>query len=285
MSPAPASPAQHVSFLAGFGLRRRAGLGALFWLYALPALVQHRTVFVPSQGSQNIYVARAIVTGTDERDRPRGLAICLGQVLVNVSGDPNILARPGVPALEARATSMVTGLDYVDRMSGMHKHDEQGTRDRPFTLTATFAAGKVIAALAAIGAVPWKGPRPTVFLAVAVHGFTGNFALTAGSPLGYDMPQLMRAAIADAAWQYKLPVMLPANAGAPAPAGALAVRGTLVWSDTAHGWIATWRSGDASWGARGVSFDDAFRVALAGALGIASGHGPPRPSRCSSRRC
>lgn len=259
----------------GLWLRRRAGLGALFWLYALPAVAAALTVSVPSLGSQNIFVGRAIVTGTDERDRPRGLAICLGQVLVNVSGDPNILARPGVPALEARAESMVTGLDYVDRMSGMHKHDEQGTRDRPFTLTATFAAGKVTAALAEIGAVPWKGPRPTVFLVVEVRGYTGNFALTAGSPVGYDMPELMRAAIGDATWQYKLQVMLPASAGAPAPVGVMVVRGKLVWSDTANGWIATWRAGDVSWGARGVPFDDAFRVALAGALGVASGHGPP----------
>ena len=43
-----------------------------------------------------LYIGRAIVTGTDNRDRPRGLGICLGQVLVKVSGDPNILQRPGI---------------------------------------------------------------------------------------------------------------------------------------------------------------------------------------------
>jgi hypothetical protein len=34
------------------------------------------------------YQARTIVTGTDMRSRPAGLAVCLTDVLIKVSGDP-----------------------------------------------------------------------------------------------------------------------------------------------------------------------------------------------------
>jgi hypothetical protein len=226
--------------------------------------------------SQNIYIARAIVTGTDERDRPRGLAICLGEVLVNVSGDPNILARPGAASILAHAESLAVSLNYFDRMGFLHKHDEQGTRDRPFTLTATFDPAKVAAALRRLGETPRKGARPAVLLVIQVHGYSGDFALNAGPATGYDTPELMRAAIDDAAWQYKLPVTLPASANAAPAAGMMVVKGSLTWSDANYGWIATWSADGAHWGERGVSFDVAFRAALAGALGLASGHLPPR---------
>jgi len=226
--------------------------------------------------SANIYAGQAIVTGIDQRDRPRGLRLCLGQVLVNVSGDPNILLRPGAAAILARAAGMVVSLNYFDRMSGLPHHDDQGTRDRPFTLTANFDPAKVAAALSSIGEMPRKGPRPEVFLAVRVRGPAGDFALQNGPAAGYDMPELMRASIDDAASQYKLPVILPASAGQTPASGLLVVQGTLTWSDADLGWNAAWGAGGAHWGERGVSFDDAFRAALAGALGIASGHLPPR---------
>ncbi len=242
--------------------------GLCFALRVRPALA--------ADVSQNIYAGQAVVTGTDQRDRPRGLGICLREVLVNVSGDPNILARPGVAAILARAAGMVVSLNYVDRMSGLPHHDDQGTRDRPFTLTAIFDPPKVAAALAALGETPRKGQRPTVFLAVHVQGPAGDFALNAGPESGYDMPELMRASVDDAARQYKLQVNLPVSASeTPAP-GMMVVKGTLTWSDADYGWIAAWGADGVHWGERGVSFDDAFRGAFAGALGIASGHLPPR---------
>lgn len=222
-----------------------------------------------------LYTGQAIVTGTDERDRPRGLAACLDQVLINVSGDPNILQKPGIPALEQQAQSLLLGIDYHDRMSGLRKHDEQGTHDRPFTLTATFDPGKIQAALKTLGETPWPGPRPPVLLIVAVRGFTGNFTITPEE----NAADLMRDFIAAAAERYRLDVQLPASPDAAAPPGVMTLRGTLDWSDAAFGWVAHWQTGwngrAATWGERGVSFDDAFRAALAGALGIASGHGPP----------
>jgi hypothetical protein len=221
-----------------------------------------------------IYAGQAIVTGIDQRDRPRGLRLCLGQVLVNVSGDPNILRRPGAAGILAGAAGMAVSLNYVDRMSGLPHHDDQGTRDRPFTLTANFDPAKVAAALTALGETPRKGPRPAVFLAVHVHGPAGDFGLDGGPGTGYDMPELMRASIDDAASQYRLRVKLPGGASA-APAGMMVVTGTLTWSDADFGWDAAWGASGVHWGEHGVSFDDAFRGALAGALGIASGHAPP----------
>jgi hypothetical protein len=227
-----------------------------------------------------IYIGSAIVTGADNRDRPRGLGNCLSEVLVKVSGDPNILSRPGVAALKACAASMVTTISYHDRMSGLPKHDEQGTRDRPFTLTATFDPAKITRALASLGVTPWRGTRPQVFLTLAVSSYSGNFVLIQGPTTGYDQPNLMRSALSDAADRYALTVVLPVTSKTAAPAGALPVNGTLHWSDKDHGWIASWQAvwngAHTRWGERGVSFDKAFADALAGALGIASGHGPPR---------
>ncbi len=61
--------------------------------------------------------------------------------------------------------------------------------------------------------------------------------------------------------------------------GDLPLLGRLVWSDKDLGWVADWRlaSGGTSydWQVRGVSFDEAFRVAMRGAAQILSGNGQP----------
>jgi len=257
-------------------LGRRTGLAYMLAVCALPSAWRS----LAQLSGDPLYIGRAIVTGTDNRDRPRGLGICLGQVLVKVSGDPNILHRPGITSLEACAALMVTAISYHDRMSALPKHDEQGTRDRPFTLTASFDPAKVTQALASLGAMPWRGPRPHVFLAVTVHAYSGSFILTQGTAIGYDQPELMRSAIADAADLYAVSVILPNTSRSAAPAGTLPVSGMLDWSDNDHGWIASWqalwKNQITRWGVRGISFDEAFANALAGALGIASGHGVPR---------
>jgi uncharacterized protein len=257
-------------------LGRRSGLGGMLAVCALPPRLRN----AEHLSGDPLYIGSAIVTGTDNRDRPRGLGICLSEVLVKLSGDPNILSHPGIAALKACAASMVTAISYHDRMSGLPKHDEQGTRDRPFTLTAAFDPAKVARALASLGTAPWPGKRPHVFLAVAVRSYSGNFMLVQGPATGYDQPNLMRSALADAADLYALTVVLPAAATSTAPAGMLPVNGTLDWSDEDHGWIASWQAvwngAGTRWGERGVAFDEAFANALAGALGIASGHGPPR---------
>ncbi|TGR64116.1 DUF2066 domain-containing protein, partial [bacterium M00.F.Ca.ET.194.01.1.1] len=58
-----------------------------------------------------------------------------------------------------------------------------------------------------------------------------------------------------------------------------ALAGSIVWSDKDLGWIADWRLSDRGktyrWQVRGVSFDEAFRVAVRGAAQILSGNGQP----------
>ncbi|MGT2468818.1 hypothetical protein ACVOMV_35050 [Mesorhizobium atlanticum] len=60
---------------------------------------------------------------------------------------------------------------------------------------------------------------------------------------------------------------------------ARALAGSIVWSDKELGWIADWWLADRGkiyrWQVRGVSFDEAFRVAIRGAAQILSGHGQP----------
>ncbi len=260
-------------------ISRRGGLMAAAILCAAPRL-SHAFAVQDQVGGDPIYTGKAVVTGTDNRDRPRGLGLCLGEVLIKASGDPNILAAPGFAALRAQAASMVLAISYHDRMSALPKHDEQGTRDRPFTLTALFDKAKIAAALKRLGSAVWTGRRPTVFLTTYVHAYSGRFILTAGTTIGYDQPPLMRAAIQDASARAALPVELPPHEGAPAPQDTLPLTGHLDWSDAANGWIAQWsifwNARQVTWGERGVSFDQAYDAALLGALGVVSGHHPPR---------
>ncbi len=79
----------------------------------------------------SLYQAMEIVTGTDMRERPRGFALCLADVLVKVSGDPRLRADPRVTALAPHAADYVASFNYVDPIAGTRPHDDQGTY-RPF---------------------------------------------------------------------------------------------------------------------------------------------------------
>ena len=56
----------------------------------------------------------------------------------------------------------------------------------------------------------------------------------------------------------------------------MALTGTLVWTEAASGWTARWRLAwhgrEHRWRIRGVSFDDAFRNGIDGAVAVLSGH-------------
>ena len=182
-------------------------------------------------------------------------------------------------------------------MAGIPVHDEQGSRDRPYDLTVTFAREAIDAVLTTLGSAPWAGPRPELLAVVAVENGDTSFVLASDGDKGRDMREAMVAA----AEQYGIPVTLPteaelATAGIavsdvagvnPATLDALAreggaddtVAGALTWSDTDLGWDADWRmTADGvpyRWRAHRVSFDDAFRSAIGGAARILSGHGAP----------
>src|SRR5262249_50810169 len=84
------------------------------------------------------YQAYAIVTGTDVRQRPWGMAQCLREVFVKVSGDPRLKEDPRVLELATHADRFVASFDYVDLMAGIPKKDDQGSYDRPHKLTVRF---------------------------------------------------------------------------------------------------------------------------------------------------
>jgi hypothetical protein len=107
----------------------------------------------------------------------------------------------------------------------------------------------------------------------------------------------MREALENAAQRYGLTVVLPGVAVlqgnqitfdaaadrllriAGASGGELPIVGSLVWSDAALGWVATWKL-EASghhyrWSVSGVNYDEAFRNAVRGAARVLSGNGKP----------
>lgn len=227
-----------------------------------------------------------VVTGTDMRERPGGLARCLTQVLVKVSGDPGVADDARTEAVTERAAGLVEDFAYFDRMSDTPMHDEQGSRDRPFDLAVRFDPAKVDAALAELGRKPWRLARPTLAVAVSITGRTGEvFPLVADTLAG----ERQREAVFAAGERFGLRVILFPAADAPAADAAsaeiaaraartvasapvAALSGTLTWSASDYGWVGRWRlarpDGEHAWEARGVSFDEAFRNAVSGSAAI-----------------
>lgn len=245
----------------------------------------------------DIYVAQAVVTGKDERNRPLGFKLCFEDVLVRASGDVTILDSKRVPALAARAADFIDSFSYFDRLSGRPIHDEQGTYDRPHFLTCHFNPAKIDNVLASLGRRAWKGKRPVLAMIVTVRGRTRDGVLAKDGEFDPDM----RESLGNAVRRYGLNVVLPAAEplranGITPQAGPKLVRekaealarvaggdqpliGDLTWSDRAHGWIATWRISARGrqfvWSASGINYDEAFRVALRGAMRALSGNGAP----------
>jgi hypothetical protein len=245
-----------------------------FWLVPLLLALAAPAGAAEQDPQLGRYEARTIVTGTDLRSRPAGMAACLADVLVKVSGDPTIRDDPRLPALQAHAADVATGFDYWDRMSGIPHHDEQGSSDRPYNLTVRFDPARIDAALRALGRAPWPDPRPVLVSLVHVQGARDAFDLTAGEPRAAEM----RAALTESGEKYGMHVIVPADFGRPP--GGVALPGTLTLSQAALGWVARWhldwQGHGYDWGDSGVNFDAAFRDGVRGAMQVLSGHGGPR---------
>jgi hypothetical protein len=180
-------------------------------------------------------------------------------------------------------------------MSGIPVHDEQGTRERPFDLTVTFDPGKIDAALRQLGRKPWGEPRPRLAVLLGVRDATASYVLAEDGARGLGQ----RQSLAQTASRRGITLVLPKTkllderrftyaklAAAPAKrldalaqasGGAAALSGTLVWTEARLGWTARWRllwhGRERRWQVSGVSFDDAFRNAIDGAVAVMSGHG------------
>jgi hypothetical protein len=245
--------------------------------------------------ADDLYRAQAIVTGEGEAERARGFALCLEAVLVKVSGDPLLSREPALAALKSQAAGFVTGFDYHDRMAGIPVHDEQGTRDRPFDLTVAFDPPKIDAALRKLGRAPWPQPRTRLTVLLGVRDATAAYVLAEDGERGLGQRQSLAAIAAQRGIAITLPstallagghVTYREIAAAAAPrldalasksGGDAALSGTLVWTEAALGWTAqwrlAWRGREHRWRIGGVSFDDAFRNGVDGAVAVLSGHG------------
>jgi hypothetical protein len=247
-----------------------------------------------AEDAADFYQAYAIVTGTDMRQRPWGMAQCLREVLVKVAGNPRLKDDPRVIELAAYADRFVAAFDYVDMMAGIPKKDDQGSYDRPHKLTVHFDPAKIDAILAELGETPWRGERPVIVPILRVNGRKPPpYVLSAEIPAGEEQ----RGSFANAAGEFGMAVRVPTAAelagwGVAAdhfpfpqkappeqrPTEAIVV-GTLEWSETLPGWTGSWRTrwhgADHAWSISGVNYDAAFRDIVRGIVLLASGRGAP----------
>lgn len=243
-----------------------------------------------------LYQSQTIVTGQGEVNRQIGFKDCLDRVLVKVSGDQWLPKKPEMAGLRDKAGSFVDSFRYHDRLEGIPVHDEQGTHDRPHDLTCLYKPAVIDKVLGELGSKPWLGERPRLVVFLTAEQGRRHFALTADDQPG----QAMRESFVNATGPLMMHIAFPPaallsgmdeNAERAADMASLdrlaqkagadqALAGSIVWSDKDLGWIADWRVAMAGktyhWQVRGVSFDEAFRVAIRGAAQILSGNGQPK---------
>ena len=255
----------------------------------------------PATETDALYRCVTIVTGTRIETRLPGFEECLREALVRVTGDQAILKDRRLARAAKHAGDDVARYSYHDRLAGRPVHDEQGTHDRPHDLTVDFDRAKVDALARKLGREPWPVPRPRVVVLLAVENIRHAFVLTRDGTIdrSADMREAFAAAAAKAAlppvtfpteaeiaargWSYRT---VPGITGADAEAltradgGDAAVVGHIVFSEKALGWIVGWRMAwqgtRYTWRTRGVSFDAAFRHALAGAAQVMAVHRAPK---------
>jgi hypothetical protein len=261
------------------------------------AIVLTGCVGSTAAAATELYRAQTIVTGQGEPNRSIGFASCLEDVLIKVSGALQLAGDPRLAAYKARAADFVTSYSYHDQMSGLPKGDEQGTRDRPYDLSADFDAEKVDDVLNALGLKPWLSRRPVLAVFVEMEQGARRYVVTSDARQSDLQRDSLRAAAAKrgmtivlpdvAAWTATnrdgapLTALPPATlaAGATALGADVALVGRLVWVEAELGWATEWRMDwqgrPHRWQRRGITFDDAFRQGAGGAAQILSGNGDP----------
>jgi hypothetical protein len=275
--------AESIRFAGGAPLIRKLLLAAILaCLFPAPAFV----------AEVNLYSSKAIVTGTGEENRATGLRECVAKVLVRVSGDQRLLHNAAIEAIVEAAPSHVASFRYRDRLEGVPIHDEQGTYARPHDLTCVFDPAHVDDLLAQLGSKPWQLPRPRIAVFLQVVQGTRSFVLTEDGGESPHMRESLALAAEPLAVEVRLPraaVRPPMTGDLPSPESFEVLRQaagddvplamTLQWSDEALGWVASFRmmneKGIQDWSATGISFDEAFRIAMRGAAQVLSGNGPP----------
>ena len=231
------------------------------WLGALLVLL------TATPATAAFYEGTAIVTGTGEAGRDAALRTGLREVLARAAGMPDLLGDSRVD--QVAMPPILQGFAYVDRMGDLPRHDEQGSRDRPYLLHSFWNPAGIDAALAQLGAGRWPlEARPPVVVRVTVTPRSGPaFTLAPDT----DVDERHRAALLDAANRWGLTIRVGPSPSGQAQPGTAALTGTLEWSE-GEGWRAAWsldwenRSREVS-RVSGVSFDAAYRDGLGGAAG------------------
>lgn len=239
-----------------------------------------------------LYRAQTIVTGQGEANRILGLASCLEDVLIKVSGMLRLAGDPRLDPYKADAAKLVRDFSYRDEKGGKPKNDEQGTRDRSFILTAEFDEAAINAMLAKLRVKPWLTHRPVLGVFVEMQPGARRYVVAAD----VKETDLQRGALLAAAAKRGMTIVLPdaaalagvganelALAGiAPAKiAEAVAGRGEavlivrLVWDDQElrwnSDWQLDWQGSSQQWQLAAVTFDDVFRQGIGAAAQILAG--------------
>jgi hypothetical protein len=247
--------------------------------------------------AENLYRAQTIVTGQGEANRIIGFAACLEDVLVKVSGALKLESDRRLDAYKSRAADFVSAYSYHDQMSGKPKHDEQGTRDRPYDLIVDFDDNKINDVLNSLGVRPWLSRRPTLGVFVEMEQGSRQYIATSDA----RQSDLQRDSLLAAALKRGMTIVLPDVAAlakaninaaellttasstlasvAAERGGEVVLAGRLKWDESELGWATEWRMDwngrTHRWQLRGVTFDEAFRRGIGGAAQILSGNGDP----------
>ncbi|GAB2503818.1 DUF2066 domain-containing protein [Pseudoxanthomonas sangjuensis] len=253
--------------------------GALLALLALPAAAQSglRTEGDVA-GARGIYEAEVPVNSQSEADRNAGLARALGKVLAQLSGDRDVMNRPGVLAELRKAKDYAASYDY---------RQDQGTSPGGAPtfrtmLVARFRPAEVDALASVLGLPVWPQPRPKPVVWLAIDDGSGprlvglaqvnaarpllNRAVERGYKLGLPAGNAAEQALVGAIWRQDVAAVARASSRYQPP---MQLVGKLYRSG--GGWKADWTFVDrgkvlSTWS---NSHADARQAMAAGADGAA----------------
>ncbi len=252
-------------------------LGALLCLSPLLAQAQLRTEGDVA-GAKGVYQAEVAVDSQSDADRGNALARAFGKVLAQLTGDRNVVGRPGVVAEMRKANDYVQGYDY---------RQDQGTSPSgaPLfrtTLVARFKPDAIDQVAGVLGLPVWPQPRPKPVVWLAIDDGHGprlvglpqfnaarpllNRASERGFALGLPAGNAAEQALAAAIWRGDTDAVARASGSYQPP---MQLIGKL-YRQTG-GWKADWIFVDSgkvlsTWSATDV---DARRLMATGADGAA----------------
>ena len=126
--------------------------------------------------AQGLYSGEVPVNSQTEQARESGFARALAQVLGKISGDPNVVNRPGVAQELRNAASYVEGYDYRQDQGS----SPGGAPTFRTMLVVRFDSESVDVLSAALGLPVWPQPRPKPVLWLAIDDGSGPRLLGTG---------------------------------------------------------------------------------------------------------